>query len=146
MSLALLLDAVVLVVALALLSFVGLAVRGRALTRGGGTFECALRMRPRGVPTGWVPGVARYAGDRIEWFPMFSLSFRPRRVLRRRELRPGRRRRPGRAEAVAVAPGAVVLEILDSTRAMELAMSENALTGFLAWLEAAPPGQHLDVA
>jgi hypothetical protein len=26
---------------------------------------------------------------------------------------------------------------------VELAMGESALTGFLAWLEAAPPGQYL---
>lgn len=30
-------------------------------------------------------------------------------------------------------------------RAVELAMAESALTGLLAWLEAAPPGSHLGV-
>ena len=34
---------------------------------------------------------------------------------------------------------------LHGTR-VELAMSEDALTGFLAWLEAAPPGQRVNVA
>jgi hypothetical protein len=30
---------------------------------------------------------------------------------------------------------------------VELAMTEEALTGFLAWLEASPPGSHLqDIA
>ena len=30
---------------------------------------------------------------------------------------------------------------------VELAMTEQALTGFLAWLEASPPGSHLqDIA
>jgi len=29
---------------------------------------------------------------------------------------------------------------------VELAMGEAALTGLLAWLEAAPPGSHLGVA
>jgi hypothetical protein len=29
---------------------------------------------------------------------------------------------------------------------LELAMSDDALTGFLAWLEAAPPGQRVNVA
>jgi hypothetical protein len=30
--------------------------------------------------------------------------------------------------------------------AVDLAMAESALTGLLVWLEAAPPGSHLDVA
>jgi hypothetical protein len=29
---------------------------------------------------------------------------------------------------------------------VDLAMAESALTGLLVWLEAAPPGSHLDVA
>ena len=29
--------------------------------------------------------------------------------------------------------------------AVDLALAEPALTGLLAWLEAAPPGSHLDV-
>jgi hypothetical protein len=29
---------------------------------------------------------------------------------------------------------------------VELALGESALTGLLSWLEAAPPGSHLDVA
>jgi hypothetical protein len=32
------------------------------------------------------------------------------------------------------------------SRTVELAMGEAALTGLLAWLEAAPPGSHLGVA
>jgi hypothetical protein len=38
----------------------------------------------------------------------------------------------------------VVVECQTGERAepMELAMSESALTGFLAWLEAAPPAPH----
>jgi hypothetical protein len=28
---------------------------------------------------------------------------------------------------------------------VDLALAESALTGLLAWLEAAPPGSHLDV-
>jgi Protein of unknown function (DUF2550) len=31
-------------------------------------------------------------------------------------------------------------------RIVDLALAESALTGLLAWLEAAPPGSHLDVA
>ena len=34
----------------------------------------------------------------------------------------------------------------DGAGAVDLAMAESALTGLLVWLEAAPPGSHLDVA
>jgi hypothetical protein len=39
-----------------------------------------------------------------------------------------------------------VLGCLHRGTRLELAMSEDALTGFLAWLEAAPPGQRVNVA
>jgi hypothetical protein len=35
---------------------------------------------------------------------------------------------------------------MDPGGTVELAMGEEALTGLLAWLEAAPPGSHLGVA
>ena len=47
----------------------------------------------------------------------------------------------GRAAGTAGAPG---LSAPDGT--MELALAESALTGLLAWLEAAPPGSHLGLA
>ena len=40
----------------------------------------------------------------------------------------------------------MVLRCLHNGAPLELAMSEDALTGFLAWLEAAPPGQRVNVA
>ncbi len=45
-------------------------------------------------------------------------------------------------------PGAYVVECLDSGVRVDLAMSHSAVTGFLSWLEAAPPGAHMgrDVA
>ena len=54
-------------------------------------------------------------------------------------------RRPSlAAEASALGPERVVVELYtgDSDN-VELAMTEEALTGFLAWLEASPPGYHL---
>jgi hypothetical protein len=47
---------------------------------------------------------------------------------------------PGAAAPGAAAPGAAAPGTVD------LALAESALTGLLAWLEAAPPGSHLDVA
>ena len=77
---------------------------------------------------------------------MFSFAPRPRHVLRRGDLRVRQRRRPGGPEALAVQAGAVVLECLERGRPVELAISDRAVTGFLSWLESAPPGRHLDAA
>ncbi|SPL97737.1 unnamed protein product [[Actinomadura] parvosata subsp. kistnae] len=38
------------------------------------------------------------------------------------------------------------MDCTGSTRGVSLAMSADAMTGFLAWLESAPPSAYLDVA
>lgn len=95
---------------------------------------------------GWVYGVARYSGDRIEWFRVFSYSPRPRRLLERSSIEVVARRAPEGEEELALLSDAVVLGCVHRGTRLELAMSEDALTGFLAWLEAAPPGQRVNVA
>jgi hypothetical protein len=53
------------------------------------------------------------------------------------------------AEAAALGADRLVVEVSTGSgdARVELAMSEEALTGFLAWLEASPPGSHLaDIA
>nr|WP_240969141.1 DUF2550 domain-containing protein [Streptomyces sp. HNM0575] len=95
---------------------------------------------------GWAYGVARYNGDQIEWFRVFSYAPRPRRFLERHCIEVLQRRDPEGEEELALLSDAVILACsLHGTR-VELAMSEDALTGFLAWLEAAPPGQRVNVA
>ncbi|NUU21080.1 MAG: DUF2550 domain-containing protein [Streptomycetaceae bacterium] len=95
---------------------------------------------------GWVFGIARYSGDRIEWFRVFSYAPRPRRVLERHDIVVLQRRLPVGQEELALLAGSVVLTCRHNGSLLELAMSEDALTGFLAWLEAAPPGQRVNVA
>ncbi|MCS0634221.1 DUF2550 domain-containing protein [Streptomyces sp. LP05-1] len=101
-----------------------------------------------GTPSGkgWVYGVARYGGDRIAWFRVFSYAPRPRRVLERSAIEVLARRMPEGEEELALLSDSVVLGCLHRGTHVELAMSEDALTGFLAWLEAAPPGQRVNVA
>ncbi|MFC4493776.1 DUF2550 domain-containing protein [Streptomyces ovatisporus] len=95
---------------------------------------------------GWAYGIARYNGDQIEWFRVFSYAPRPRRFLERNFIEVIQRRHPEGEEELALLSDAVILACsLHGTR-VELAMSEDALTGFLAWLEAAPPGQRVNVA
>jgi hypothetical protein len=95
---------------------------------------------------GWVFGIGRYNHDSVEWFRVFSYAPRPRKVLKRSRIEVLHRRTPEGQEELALLSGAVVLTCLHAGEPVELAMSEDALTGFLAWLEAAPPGQRVNVA
>jgi hypothetical protein len=150
MVLALLLCGVVL--ALVLLGLFVFGLRRRLIQRSGGTFDCSLRWdvpreeveEPRGK--GWTYGVARYNGDRVDWFRVFSYAPRPRRLLERSSIEVKRRRPPHGEEELALLSDQVVLACTVAGVRVELAMSDDALTGFLAWLEAAPPGQRVNVA
>ncbi|MET7901017.1 DUF2550 domain-containing protein [Streptomyces sp. NPDC005355] len=151
MVLALLVSGVV--VALVVVGLFVFGLRRRLIQRSGGTFDCSLRWgapppesEPEPTGKGWVYGVARYNGDRIEWFRVFSYAPRPRRVLERASIEVLERRTPKGEEELALLSDAVVLACRHSGIRLELAMSDDALTGFLAWLEAAPPGQRVNVA
>ncbi|MEU4494604.1 DUF2550 domain-containing protein [Streptomyces sp. NBC_00210] len=149
MFLALLVSGLVVVTLVGVGLFV-FGLRRRLIQRSGGTFDCSLRWN---VPEktdysgkGWVYGVARYSGDRIMWFRVFSYAPRPRRVLERSAIEVVSRRTPQGEEELALLSDATVLGCVHRGTRLELAMSEDALTGFLAWLEAAPPGQRVNVA
>ncbi|HUK73727.1 MAG TPA: DUF2550 domain-containing protein [Streptosporangiaceae bacterium] len=132
---------------LAVLAGIGIALRRVILERGGGTVECGLRQRTAdGSWQGWRLGVARYQLDELRWHQVFGVLLRPDVVFARRNLVVAARRRPDPAEAVSIGGETVIIECREGPRAepVELAMGEDALTGFLAWLEAAPPGSHLD--
>lgn len=130
----------ILVIAVGLLV---LALRRRALARGGGTVELSLRLKPGTHGRGWVLGTARFEGDALQWYRVFSLAMRPRRTLTRRDLVVLSQREPTGAERLSLLAGAVVMECRSSAGPVELAMGSSAVTGFLAWLEAAPPGATL---
>jgi hypothetical protein len=138
-----LLDAVGVVLLLALLYGLALVVRRRWISRAGGTFEFSVRARSSKAGRGWILGVGRYSGDALEWFRIFSLSPKPKLTLLRSDLEYVGRRNPEGAEAYSLYSGHIVVECLTATGPLEVAMSPDALTGFLAWLEAAPPGQRL---
>ncbi|WP_327295217.1 MULTISPECIES: DUF2550 domain-containing protein [unclassified Streptomyces] len=138
---------VVVLVAVGLFVF---GLRRRLIQRSGGTFDCSVRWdlpeKPDVSGKGWVYGVARYSGDRIMWFRVFSYAPRPRRTLERQSIEVVSRRTPEGEEELALLSDAIVLRCSHQGVRLELAMSEDALTGFLAWLEAAPPGQRVNVA
>lgn len=90
---------------------------------------------------GWSYGIAQYENDRIDWYRIFSYAYRPAAVLTRRDLEVVGRRDTEGQEELALFPGWTIVECKFGTGLVELAMSPDALTGFLSWLEAAPPGQ-----
>jgi hypothetical protein len=152
-----------------ILAAVGIAARRFLLERGGGTVECGLRLGPNGS---WRLGLASYQREELNWFGALGLTMRPDVVFPRRDLTVVSRRLPTEAEAASLGPGMIVVECKlgeDSGQfgpapdgggpgvgsapgpagghgpggTIELALGEEALTGLLSWLEAAPPGSHL---
>jgi hypothetical protein len=130
----------VIVLVIALAAATGIAVRRTLIERGGGSVECGLR---RTVDRRWRMGLAAYQPDELRWYPIFGLGLRPGEVFSRRTLSVVSRRPADPVEITSVGSGAVVVECdigQGAEQRVELALSDDALTGFLAWLEAAPPG------
>ena len=119
---------------------VALLVRRMQLLRGGGV-DVSLRRRVVRGATGWHVGVGRYRGDELCWFRLTSLWPGPTVVVDRTLLEIVDRRVPTEAEVDAIPAAGVVLRCRTPARTMELAMAPGVLTGFLAWLEATPPGR-----
>jgi hypothetical protein len=147
-------DAVVIFAAVlvaAFLAAVVLASRRYLLERSGGTVECALR-RPAGSGA-WRLGVLSYQRDTLRWHGALGVLLRPERIFSRRSLSVVARRPAGPSETVTLGADRIVVEVSVKPSAdvsgsspgehVELAMTEQALTGFLAWLESSPPGSHL---
>ena len=130
------------VLLLVLVLGVALIVRRRWLSRHGGTFELSYRARASQPGRGWLLGLGRYTGDRLEWFRIFSLSPRPKMVWQRATLNYDERRDPEGVEQLSLYPGHVVIRCETPAGDVELALGSSSLMGFQSWLEAAPPGAH----
>ena len=139
-----LLESAAVVLLLVLLAGVALILRRRWLSRDGGTFELSYRARATTPGRGWLLGLGRYAGDRLEWFRIFSLSPRPKQVWARQTLTYVARREPEGVEQLSLYPGHVVIRCDTPTGGIELALGSSSLMGFTSWFESGPPGsQHL---
>jgi hypothetical protein len=77
---------------------------------------------------------------------MFSFGVRPKRVLTRQGLAVDHRRLPEGPERLTMPGHWVILRCTSQHDPIEIAMAETTVTGFLSWLEAAPPGQPGSVA
>lgn len=114
-------------------------IRRALLARHGSIFDCELNPGRSGEPR-WEMGVARCAGDNLEWFPRHGIGLRPRHTL-------SRAASGIRAQTYSRGPDGlhghriVRLEAAGKhqTTAWELSLDNEALTALLAWLEAAPP-------
>jgi hypothetical protein len=119
---------------------VALFVRRAVVMHGGGTIKLNVRLSTLVDGRGWSPGFARFAGDELRWYRLFSLAIRPRRVLARRGLAVVSRRAPTGPERHALPTDWVILRCTSHHAPVEIAMTRNTVTGFLSWIEAAPPG------
>ncbi len=116
------------------------------LTRQGGSFECSVLLNADDPSHAWVLGVARYAGEDLEWFRYYAASVRPWFQLNRQRCDVVEVRGPDEDEAATLFPGHRIVEVqytttTDESERWQLAVSPETLTGLLAWLEASPPGQ-----
>jgi hypothetical protein len=140
------LEVVIAVLAVTAALLLGIAARRRFLTRSAGAFDCSLRFSNGRPGKGWRLGLARYEADRIDWYRVFSVSLRPGTTLVRAELDVEERRRPSGPDSFAVLAGTIIARCRYRGEEVELAMTDQAYTGFAAWLESAPPGQNVNVA
>ncbi len=137
-------DAAGVALLLVLLYGLFLVLRRRWLGRHGGTFELSHRTRGATEGRGWVLGIGRYSGERLEWFRIFSVSPRPKRVWQRDALSYDGSREPFSAEQTSLYPDHLVIHCMTDGGQVDLAMSAGSLTGFQSWLEARPPGTDWD--
>ena len=127
--------AVVLVVVLAI---VVIAVRRSALTRSGAIDVCWRReLTPDG--RGWVLGQGRFRDNEFLLYRSFSPLPGVARKLHRDALRLGDRRPPVGTEPDLLPVDAVIVRCTHGSEQIELALSEEALTGMRSWLESLPP-------
>jgi hypothetical protein len=123
-----------------LVALATLFLRRAAIVRRGGTIDVSLRLTTLVSGRGWSHGLARFAGDEFRWYRVFSFSPRPRRILSRRELVVHGRRAPDGVERLTLPGDWIVVRCVDHRSSVEIAMARTTLTGFLSWIEAAPPG------
>jgi hypothetical protein len=116
---------------------VAFLLRRRFLLSGLGAVT--MWLRPMRSPR-WSVGVAWYGGDVLLWYRGVSLAVRPHERFSRADVQVESRRSPGRDD-LALPSDVVVLSIATPEGTRELAMDNSTVTGFLSWVESAPPGR-----
>jgi hypothetical protein len=117
-----------------------MVIRLMAIRRPGGAVECSLRQAGEDR---WRRGVAAYRTDQLYWFRSNGMGLRPDAAFERHALQLVSRR-DGECADVDGPPGGMdqTVVVRFETGAggdpVCLALSKDALTGLLAWLEAGP--------
>lgn len=130
---------VVLVLLAALIPVMLLVARRRWLSRAVWVFDCSLRLAGA-TPGSWMLGVARLNGELIEWYRVFSWSLFPKITLSRGNTSVRATRGWNTDERAELVDQGRIVALSDGSTSVELAMSDERMTAFLAWIEAAPPG------
>ena len=114
--------------------------RARLFMSGGGTIRLQVRISTMVPGRGWSTGIGRFYGDELRFYRMFSLAFRPKRILDRADLVIDERRSAEGPERLTMPGQWAVMRLSTRGDQFDIAMPESTVTGFLSWLEAAPPG------
>lgn len=122
----------------------GVFARRWFIVRKGGTIVLSIRLFTMVSGRGWSMGFGRFTGDQLRWYRVFSLSFRPRRVLSRRDLAIAQQRFPTERERMVLPDNWAIVECASRQGSFEIAMARPTLAGFLSWVEASPPGVYPD--
>jgi len=137
-------DSLLLIVIVLVVLLVGLLVRRRLLARPGRAFDMSVTRGTEPQAKGWMHGLAVYRDTELVWFRTFSLSWRPRYRFTRGDVQIDGRREPVGLEVHAIHAGHLIVGTENASGVRQLALSPNALTGLLSWLESSPPGQRVN--
>ena len=131
------------ILAVVVVSIVVIAVRRSALSRSGAIDVCWRPSHARGELTpdgrGWVLGQGRFRDDEFLMYRSFSPLPGAARKLNRGSLKLGARRDAVGTEPDLLPVDAVIVRCTDGGTQVELALSQQALTGLRSWLESIPP-------
>jgi hypothetical protein len=122
------------VVFVALVVFAAILARQRHMLRLGGAVPLALQRGNR-----WLYGIGRYQGGELRWYRALGIGTRPSRILRRGDLQVVRRRPRLESERAVLPENVVVVECRVGEDTVDLALGDNAFTGFVSWLESSAP-------
>jgi hypothetical protein len=120
------------------LAIVMIAVRRSTLARSGAIDIC-WRRSVSADGNGWVLGQGRFRENAFLLYRSFSPWPGAARTLHRGSLKLGARRARVGTEPDLLPVDAVIIRCTDGGSQIELALSEQALTGLRSWLESLPP-------
>ncbi len=121
----------------------GLFLRRKWLGSRSRVFDCSLRPANATPGSGWMLGVARYGGDELQWFRVFSVSLRPYRVIDRTHSQVDTTRSPDVLEAGVLDADQRIATLAGADAGVSLAFAPQEFTAFLGWMEGGLPGRRV---